>query len=86
VARRTTAETLLLAGGRTAATSADSAARTARAVTTRVTMGEPVGSGRIRILGALLPQPTQAFDHELGLEPYAVTYTGYILTRNLLTP
>ena len=34
--------------------------------------------------GALLPQPSQEFDHTLGLEPYATTYTGYILICNLL--
>jgi hypothetical protein len=51
----------------------------------RVTVGEaPVGKGRIRIAGALLPQPTEAYDHQFGLEPYATTYTGYIMARNLL--
>ena len=48
-------------------------------------MGEiPVGKGHIRIAGALLPQPTAEFDHPLGLEPFAVTYTGYILFCNLI--
>jgi hypothetical protein len=52
-----------------------------------VTVGElPVGAGTIRIAGAVLPQPTQAFDHQLGIEPYAVTYTGYIVARNLVAP
>ena len=37
----------------------------------------------IRIVGALLPQPTQEFDHQEGLEPHAVTYTGYFLVENL---
>ena len=73
------------AGGRTVATSADSGARDAQAVTTRVTIGElPSGSGHLRIAGALLPQPTEKYDHEFGLEPYAVTYTGYVMARNLL--
>jgi hypothetical protein len=73
------------AGGRTVATSADSGARDAQAVTTRVTIGElPTGGGHIRIAGALLPQPTEKYDHEFGLEPYAVTYTGYVMARNLL--
>src|SRR4051812_4754026 len=73
------------AGGRTVATSANSGARDAAAVTSRVTIGEmKVGSGRIRIAGALLPQPTEKYDHEFGLEPYATTYTGYVMARNLL--
>ena len=73
------------AGGRTAATSADSAERDAAPVYTRTTLGElPLGSGHVRIAGALLPQPSEEFDHPLGLEPYATTYTGYILICNLL--
>jgi hypothetical protein len=73
------------AGGRTVATSADSGARDAQAVNSRVTIGElKLGSGRVRIAGALLPQPTEKFDHEFGLEPYATTYTGYVMARNLL--
>jgi hypothetical protein len=72
-------------GGRTVATSSDSAERDAVPVYDRVTIGElPLGEGRIRIAGALLPQPTEEFDHTLGLEPYAVTYTGYALVCNLL--
>jgi hypothetical protein len=75
------------AGGHVAATSANSGARNAAPVHTRVTYGElSVGAGKIRVLGALLPQPSQAYDHTLGLEPFAVTYTGYTLIRNLLTP
>jgi hypothetical protein len=73
------------AGGRVAATSANSGAGNAAPVHSRVTYGEiPVGQGTVRALGALLPQPTQEYDHQLGIEPYAVTYTGYILMRNLL--
>jgi hypothetical protein len=73
------------AGGRSVATSADSGARDAQAVNSRVTIGEvPLGSGHIRIAGALLPQPTEKFDHEFGLEPYATTYTGYVIARNVL--
>ena len=72
------------AGGRTAGTSADAGDRDAAPVYTRVTLGElKRGKGQIRIAGALLPQPTEKFDHPLGLEPYAVTYTGYIVVRNL---
>jgi hypothetical protein len=73
------------AGGRVAATSADGGARNAAPVYDRVTLGElKIGSGQIRVAGALLPQPSEAFDHPQGLEPYAVTYSGYILFRNLL--
>jgi hypothetical protein len=75
------------AGGRVAGSSVDAGARNAQAVYSRVALGElALGQGTIRIAGALLPQPSEEYDHTLGLEPYAVTYTGYILTRNLLTP
>jgi hypothetical protein len=70
---------------RIVATSADSGTRDAAPVHSRVAMGEvKLGKGQVRFTGALLPQPTEEFDHELGLEPYAVTYTGYIVFRNLL--
>jgi hypothetical protein len=73
------------AGGRTAGTSVDSGDRDAAAVFDRVTLGElSLGSGQVRIAGALLPQPTQEFDHTLGLEPFATTYTGYIVLCNLV--
>jgi Zinc carboxypeptidase len=73
------------AGGRVAGTSADAGDRDAAAVYTRVTLGEiPVGSGDVRVAGALLPQPTTEFDHPLGLEPYSTTYTGYYVMANLL--
>jgi hypothetical protein len=73
------------AGGRTAATSADSGDRDAAPVYTRTTLGElALGNGHVRIAGALLPQPSEEFDHPLGLEPFATTYTGYILVCNLL--
>jgi hypothetical protein len=79
------AKAFTAAGGRIAGTSADPGARDAQPVLERVTLGEiPLGKGQIRVLGALLPQPTEEFNHPYGLEPYAVTYTGYILTRNLL--
>jgi hypothetical protein len=75
------------AGGRVAGSGVDAGARNAQAVFSRVTLGElALGAGTIRIAGALLPQPTEEYDHTLGLEPYAVTYTGYILARNLLMP
>ena len=62
----------------------------------RTALGElALGAGQIRIAGALLPQPATWKDgltppdpilrtYPFGLEPYAVTYTGYILARNLL--
>src|SRR3712207_9094983 len=31
-----------------------------------------------------MPQPTQAFSHDFGIEPYSLTYTGHILLRNML--
>jgi hypothetical protein len=63
------------AGGRTAATNGDG----------RTAYGElPLGAGRIRFLGALLPDPTEDFDHRYGLQNYAVTYTGYTLLQNML--
>jgi Ca2+-binding RTX toxin-like protein len=72
-------------GGRIAGTSVSSSPDAAAPVHNRVTLGElKLGEGQIRIAGSLLPQPTEAFDHTLGLEPYAPTYTGYILMRNLL--
>jgi hypothetical protein len=73
------------AGGRVAATSADDSPRSTSPITSRVTVGElPLGNGHIRVAGALLPQPSEQYDHPLGLTPYAVTYTGYILVCNLL--
>ena len=49
-----------------------------------MTLGEiKLGKGVVRIVGALLPQPTKEFDHQEGLEPHAVTYTGYFLVENL---
>lgn len=44
----------------------------------------PLGEGRISILGALLPQPTEEYYHPFGLQNYAVTYTGYTLLENML--
>jgi hypothetical protein len=73
------------AGGRYVAGSADAGARDAEANYNKVTIGElKLGKGRIRIAGALLPQPTERYDHQFGLEPYATTYTGYVMARNLL--
>lgn len=43
-----------------------------------------LGAGRIGILGALLPDPTEEYYHPFGLQNYAVTYTGYSLLKNHL--
>jgi len=43
-----------------------------------------VGDGRVRILGAVLPDPTEEFFHPFGLQNYAVTYTGYTLLQNMM--
>ena len=68
------------AGGRIVASGTDDTG----ALVDRVSIGEiPLGKGVVRIAGALLPQPTQEFDHQEGLEPFAVTYTGYTLAENL---
>jgi hypothetical protein len=73
------------AGGRYVAGSADAGARDAEANYNKVTVGEiKLGGGHIRIAGALLPQATERYDHQFGLEPYATTYTGYVMARNLL--
>jgi hypothetical protein len=73
------------AGGRAVGGSVNSGARDAEAVPERTTLGQlPLGQGKIRILGGLLPQPSDEYDHPLGIEPYALTYTGYILFCNLV--
>lgn len=63
------------AGGTTQATNGDG----------QTIYGEaPLGKGRVRVLGALLPDPTEAYYHPYGLQNYAVTYTGYTLLQNML--
>lgn len=44
----------------------------------------PFGQGRIGIIGALLPPPTEQFDHHYGLADYAVTVTGGQILNNML--
>ena len=41
--------------------------------------------GRIRIIGGLLPMPTNKFDHPFGLADYGLTYSGYQMLQNALT-
>jgi len=73
------------AGGRAVGASVTSDPDAAEANETQTAYGEiPVGSGTVRVLGGVLPQPSDQFDHPLGLEPFAVTYTGYILMCNMI--
>ena len=73
------------AGGRTVATAVEGGDTGAASVQDRAAMGEAkVGAGKVRFLGALLPQPTEKYAHDFGIEPYALTYTGHILLRNML--
>ncbi|MGH2778656.1 MAG: hypothetical protein ACRDJB_08390, partial [Actinomycetota bacterium] len=53
--------------------------------TTGTSLGElDFGAGRIRIAGALLPDPSEHNYHPYGLSSYALTYTGYQLFENLV--
>lgn len=50
-----------------------------------VTVGEiKYKGGRIRFVGALLPDPTKKYYHPYGLADYALTWSGYQLLQNLL--
>ena len=76
---------LQAAGGRVVGGSTTGSPSAAVAVPERTTIGEfKIGSGTIRVIGALLPQPSTRYDHQLGIEPYALTYTGHILFCNLI--
>ena len=69
------------AGGRVVGTEGEGSASI-----DRVTLGElPLGEGRIRILGSLLPFPTTEFFHPFGLSSYGVTDPGFTLTKNMWT-
>ncbi len=62
-------------GGRTAGTTTPE----------QVTLGElAVGDGSIRVIGALLPMPTEQYYHPFGLANYALTYSGYQVLKNTL--
>ena len=53
----------------------------------QTTLGElSLGQGKVRIVGALLPMPTEQYYHPFGLANYAVTYSGYQVLQNALTP
>jgi MYXO-CTERM domain-containing protein len=43
-----------------------------------------LGAGEIQFIGALLPDPTEEFYHPYGLDPYATTYSGNQMFRNML--
>ncbi|MGH2820866.1 MAG: M14 family zinc carboxypeptidase [Actinomycetota bacterium] len=52
---------------------------------TGVSLGElRYGWGRIRVAGALLPDPSEENYHPFGLSSYAMTYTGYEVFENLI--
>lgn len=54
--------------------------------TSRVSYGEiRYRGGRIRFVGALLPQPSKRFDNPFGLASYGLTYSGYQLLNNMLS-
>ncbi|HEX9713746.1 MAG TPA: M14 family zinc carboxypeptidase [Actinomycetota bacterium] len=42
------------------------------------------GKGAIRVAGALLPSPTERYDHPFGLASYALTWTGWQVFENLV--
>lgn len=51
----------------------------------RVGLGRiELGKGTVGILGALLPNPTEKFDHFFGLADYAVTVAGGQIFNNML--
>jgi hypothetical protein len=53
--------------------------------TSKTSIGElKLGKGRVVIFGALLPKPSEDFDHWFGLNPYTVTITGQDLLLNAL--
>lgn len=50
-----------------------------------INLGEiPLAEGRIRFIGALLPDPTEESYHPYGLESYATTYSGNQIMRAFL--
>ena len=51
----------------------------------QVTLGElALGEGVVRLVGALVPMPTEQYYHPFGLANYAVTYSGYQVLQNVL--
>jgi hypothetical protein len=73
------------AGATTVATAVEGGPSGSDPELTRTSIAEAsVGKGRVRFIGALAPQPSQEFDHDFGIEPYSLTYTGHLLLRNAL--
>lgn len=53
----------------------------------RVGLGRmKVGEGTVGVFGALLPRPTEKFDHFFGLANYAVTIAGGQILNNMISP
>jgi hypothetical protein len=51
-----------------------------------VAYGEvPIGKGRVRIVGGLLPTPTAANNHPYGLEAQGLSWTGYQVLVNVMS-
>lgn len=51
----------------------------------QVSLGEKrLGKGVIRIIGPLLPMPTEQYYHPFGLANYSLTYSGYQVLNNAL--
>nr|MDQ4041984.1 hypothetical protein [Actinomycetota bacterium] len=51
----------------------------------QVSLGQlGLGAGKVRIIGALAPMPTEQYYHPFGLANYALTYTGYQVLKNAL--
>jgi hypothetical protein len=44
----------------------------------------PLGKGRVAVLGAILPQPSESFDHWFGVDPYTVSIPGQQLLFHAL--
>lgn len=54
--------------------------------TSRIEIGEiERGDGRIVLFGALLPQPTEEYEHWFGLDPYTVSIAGQEMMLRALT-
>jgi hypothetical protein len=59
--------------------------RVAGTVGDQVALGEVTqGKGRIRFVGALLPDPEERYDHPYGLANYALTYSGWQVFENVV--
>ncbi|HEV3001557.1 MAG TPA: M14 family metallopeptidase [Solirubrobacteraceae bacterium] len=73
------------AGASTVATAVQESADGISVDLTRASIAQAaVGKGRVTFIGALAPQPSTEFDHDFGIEPYSLTYTGHLLLRNAL--